>query len=437
MHLELEPYQEQMRDYLLAHDRAFACVGVGLGKTASTLSAIHELFLDGAIRATLVVAPLRVAVLTWPNEIAKWDQFSWMRVEVLRGQKPSGRADLYVINYEQLQNLDSLAFCDLVVFDEITRAKNPSSERIKHLRPLLGQHRRWGLTGTPRPNSLLELFAQVRLLDDGKHLGKSFDLFKRTFFAPIDYNEYEWAPKPGAEGHVYKRIADITLTLRTSDYLNLPDAEVEDLEIPLPALARGIYKKLERDLLAQLMGKDIVAVNAAVLVNKLLQVTGGSVYSEDKEVLDVHPGKINLLKRLLVELKDEHVLVFTNYVHERERVCKAIGGTDASTFSGDIEGAWNQGDIKYLVADPCSLGHGLNLQGGGRTIVWFSPNYSRELYDQANGRLFRKGQTQAVKIYRLVCSATIDEVVLETLREKGEGQSAMLQILTNFQKLKS
>lgn len=437
MQLTLEPYQEKMKDFLL-RDRGpkWACCGLGLGKTAATLAAIHELMLEGVIGSVLIVAPLRVAVLTWPNEIAKWDQFAFLKPEVLRGQKPSGKSLLYTINYEQLQSLESLAFVDLIVFDEITRAKNPSSERIKHLRPLLKPyHRRWGLTGTPRPNSFLEIFAQIRLLDDGKHLGKAFHAFRETYCAPVDYNAYNWAPKPGAEPIVYKRIEDMTLVMRTCDYLDLPDATVEDVEMPLPMLARGIYKKLEKELLAELMGKEIVAVNAAVLVNKLLQVTGGAVYLEDRGVLVIHEVKINKLKKLLLDLGDEHAIIFTNYIHERERVCKAIGGTDASTFEGDIEGAWNRGDIKYLVADPRSLGHGLNLQHGGRTVIWFSLNYSRELYDQANARIFRKGQEKPVRIYRIMCEGTIDEIVAETLRTKGEGQSAMMEVITNFQRM--
>jgi SNF2 family DNA or RNA helicase len=438
MRLTLEPYQEVARDFL-TRDRQpkYACLGVGLGKTAATLSAIHELMLDGCVRTALVVAPLRVAVLTWPNEIAKWDQFKWVKLEVLRGQKPSGQANIYTINYEQLQNLESLDFCDLVVFDEITRAKNPASERIKHIRPLLKNHYRWGLTGTPRPNSLLELFAQVRLLDDGKHLGRAFHAFKETYFSPIDYNAYNWEPKPGSEEKIYAKIKDMTLVMRTSDYLDLPDAVVEDVVLPLPMLARGIYKRLEKELLAQLKGREIVAVNAAVLVNKLLQVTGGAVYTDTREVVVVHEVKINRLKRLLVDLGDEHAIIYTNYIHERDRVCKAIGGTDAATFSGDVEGAWNAGDIKYLVADPRSLGHGLNLQRGGRNVIWFSPTWSRELYDQANGRVFRKGQDQQVRIHRILCEGTMDEVVVETLHNRGEGQSEMMAILTNFQRMGS
>ena len=174
MILKLEPYQVELRDFLLSHDRAYTNVGLGLGKTASTLDALNHLFMDGAIRSALVVAPLRVARMTWPNEIKKWSQFRWMKSEILAGQPPSGKAQIYLINYERLAQLKSLEFCDVVIFDEITKAKNPASLRIKAIRPLLKHHRRWGLTGTPRPNSLLELFAQVRLIDDGVRLGKAF-----------------------------------------------------------------------------------------------------------------------------------------------------------------------------------------------------------------------------------------------------------------------
>lgn len=436
MHLKLEPYQELLKSHLLTHPRAAAFVGIGLGKTATTLSAIHELMLEGVIRSALVVAPLRVATLTWPNEIAKWDQFRWMKVESLRGQKPSGTAQVYTINYEQLQNVDNLDFCDLVIFDELTKAKNPTSERIKHIRPLLRDHWRWGLTGTPRPNSLLELFAQIRLLDDGARLGKAFHLFRDTYFVPIDYNQYNWKPKPEAERYVYQKIQDITLTLRTCDHLDLPEALLEDILVRMPEGAMTTYKKLEKEMLVYLLGECVTAVNAAVLVNKLLQVTGGAIYTEERLVIEVHSAKIKALKSLLVDLEGERTIIFTNFIHERERVCKAIGGTDAAKFSGDIEAAWNAGEIEHLVADPRSLGHGLNLQTGGRNVIWFSPNWSRELYDQANGRIFRKGQTEAVRIYRLICPGTIDDAVIEGLREKGDGQSEMLQILANYRKIK-
>lgn len=437
MKFNAEPYQGVFKDFLHTHDRAAGFLSPGLGKTSSTLTALNDRFLDGDCGSALIVAPLRVACLTWPNEIAKWDHTRWMRCESIRGRKPSGKSQIYTINYERLGELTDLSFVDTVVFDELTRAKNPQSKRIKAFRPLLKHHRRWGLTGTPRPNSLLEIFAQVRLLDDGERLGKSFDHFKTTYFTPTDYLEYNWVPKPDAEEEIYERIADLTLTMRASDYLDLPDTIVEDVEVPLPPAARAVYKELEKELV-KCFGKNgnVVAQTAGILANKLLQVSGGSVYNEDRGVIEVHTAKIDALKALLKKHPKESVMIFTNYVHERERVVAAIGGTDAAKFKGDIEDAWNSGKIKRLVADPRSLGHGLNLQAGGRIIVWFSPNWSREYYDQANARLARKGQELQPLIYRLCSPGTMDDAVLETLRERGDGQAGMLATLTNWQKLR-
>ncbi len=441
-----EAYQLTMRDYLLEHDRSYACVGTGLGKTAATLLALAMLLSEGAISAALVVAPLRVARLTWPNEIEKWSNFKWIKFEILEGRpaKPSGKAHIYLTNYENLHNLRDLGFVDVIVVDESTRAKNPKSKRInQYLRAFMEpKHRRWALTGTPRPNSLLELFAQIRLLDDGKRLSPSFIHYRSTYFSATDYNEYNWVPKPGAEQKVYERISDITLTLRASDYLNIPETVVEDIEIKLPEDAHDLYKKLERDLVLYLQGETVVAQNAAILVNKLLQVSGGTIYGvaeegQPKPVIEIHAGKINALKRLLLDLPGENVIIVCNYIHERDRVLKALG-PDAKSLDqikGDLEKVWNGGEIKYLVVHPDSMSHGLNLQGGGRTVVWFSPTWSREKYDQLNARVARKGQDQITLVYRLVCSGTMDEPVLEVLRERGEAQEEMAKVLSNWQKL--
>lgn len=437
MKFNAEPYQTQFVEFLRTHDRAAGFLSPGLGKTSSVLTTLNDRFLDGDSGATLVVAPLRVACLTWPNEVTKWDHTRWMRCESIRGRKPSGRAQIYTINYERLGELTDLSFVDTVVFDELTKAKNPQSKRIKALRPLLKHHRRWGLTGTPRPNSLLELFAQVRLLDDGERLGKSFDHFRSTYLTPTDFMEYNWVPKPGAEEEIYERIADLAITMRASDYLDLPDTIVEDVEVPLPASARAIYKELEKELIKS-FGKNgnVVAQTAGILANKLLQVSGGSVYNEDRGVIEIHDAKIEALKAIIKKHPKEQILIATNYVHERERVVAAIGGTDGGKFKGDIEDAWNTGKVTKLVVDPRSLGHGLNLQAGGRIIVWFSPNWSREAYDQLNARLARKGQEQQPLIYRLTAPGTMDDAVLEALRERGDGQAGMLATLVNWQKLR-
>lgn len=437
MKLNLEPYQQQMVDHLLANDRAYASVGLGLGKTASTLFALNNLFQDGAIRAALIVAPKRVARMTWPNEIEKWDQFGWMKVEHLLNDPPSGKAQIYLINYDRLDRLESLKFCDVVVFDEITKAKNPQSKRINAIRPLFKGQRRWGLTGTPRPNSLMELFAQIRLLDDGQRLGRAFTGFRDGYFFPTDYMRYNWAPKPGAEERVYTKISDLTVTLRSSDYLNVPDAILNDVEISLPPPAQDAYDELEKQFLVLTKDGEVVARNAAVLAGKLHQIAGGTVYNDDKTISPLHGEKIAALEKIVRDVK-EPLLVACNYVHERERVVASIkGAVDASKFKGDIEKAWNSGGIPMLVADPRSLGHGLNLQQGGRTVVWFSPTWSRELYDQFNARVARKGQSQQPLIYRILAKGTIDEAIVETLRERGDAQNAMLRVMANYRKMVS
>lgn len=431
-----EPYQLLFRDHLLKNRRALGFVGIGLGKTATCLSALHELALDGEFKPTLVVAPLRVARLTWPNEIRKWDQFRWMRYEILQGQRPSGRSHIYLINYERLHELTDLAFCGNVIFDEITRAKNPKSERVNHLRPLLRpNHRRWGLTGTPRPNSVLELFAQVRLIDDGQRLGPSSVQFRSTYCVPTDYAEYTWVPKEGAAETIYKRIHDLAITLKSEDYLDIPDTVVEDVEVTLPASAHSLYKRFEKDLYA-VVGEDgeILAPNAGALAIKLHQICGGSVYTSERDVHHVHHGKIAALKKIVDQVEGP-VLIFCNYIHERNRVVEAIHGTDDSKVKGNLEDSWNAGEIKRLVAHPKSLGHGLNLQAGGHTIIWYSQTWSRELYDQANGRIARKGQTEPPVVYRIICKQTIDEAIIETLRTRGDEQQEMLVLLSNWKKL--
>lgn len=399
----------------------------------------------------LVIAPLRVANLTWPNEINKWQNFQGFKVERLRdvNDKPSGKAQIYLTNpsrllkmvkkgndYETVPRLTDLSFCDIVVVDELTMFKNPASAQAAVLRPLFKDHRRWGLTGTPRPNSLLELFAQIRLLDDGKRLSPAFTAFRDAYFEKADYQGYNYTPKEGAEEKIYRKIHDLVLTMRSSDYLDIADTVEEDIEVALPKVAHTLYRELERDLMVLVQDKVVDAINAGVLVGKLLQITGGAVYSSQEDVrttVHLHDAKINALKRLLVDIDGESAIIAYLYQHERDRILATVpGAVDAGSFKGDLEDAWNSGKIKYLVAHPASLGHGLNLQVGGRNTIWFTPPHSRELYDQFNGRTARKGQTNVPRVYRLVCSGTIDDAALETLRERGDAQTQMMKLLSNF-----
>jgi len=281
----------------------------------------------------------------------------------------------------------------------------------------------------------MELFGQIRLLDDGQRLGRAFGAFRDAHFVPTDYMRYNWVPKPGAESRIYSKIQDLTVTLRSSDHLDVPDAIMTDVEIALPATARVDYEALEKDFLVLTKDGEVVARNAAVLAGKLHQMAGGTVYNDDKTVSEIHADKITALIKIAKDV-NEPLLVATNYVHERERVVNSIpGAIDASTFKGDIEKAWNTGTIPMLVADPRSLGHGLNLQQGGRTVVWFSPAWSREHYDQFNARIARKGQSQQPLIYRILAKDTIDEAIVETLRDRGDAQNAMLRIMSNYRKM--
>jgi superfamily II DNA or RNA helicase len=428
-------------------------MGLGLGKTVCALTALETLLTVGDCRAALVVAPLRVATLTWPNEVEKWAHTRHLRTANLRTKEGwamllRGAADLYLINYESLPRLCSQYFekhrgtpaFDTVIFDELTRAKSHKSSRIKMLRRHLGSvTRRWGLTGTPNPNSLLELFAQIRLLDDGAALGASYETFKRTYFFPTDYMEYDWQPMDGSHEKIYGRIHDIALTLQTKDYSKVPEPETEDIYVPLPPEALEQYRELEKELLLS-MGDDqlpVIAPNAATLVNKLLQVTGGAVYREDRSVVTLHHAKIHAIQKLA---KSPHLpmLIACNYIHEQTRLLKALPIARLWPKEGQAQFLkdWSANRVPIVIADPRSIGHGLNLQeGGANHIVWYSLPWSRELYDQFNARLVRRGQEKSVSVRRLLCPGTVDDAVAETLRQKDVGQRALLDTLSNIRRL--
>lgn len=445
MKLVLEDYQKLGVRFMVDTPRAFCIAGMGLGKTAMTLSAVEELMLDGACSGVLIVAPLRVSTLTWPHEIRKW--FPHLRVADLRtksGMESLRRGDshFYTINYEGLPKLardyfhgrrGAYAF-DTVVFDELTKAKNPSSMRIRALRPYLPKiQRRIGLTGTPTPNSLQDLWAQAFLLDDGEALGKSSTLFRDTYFQS-DYMGYNWTLRPGAEAQIYARMAKLCLTLRSSDYLDIPDTVYEDVEVALPPQARETYQKMEKELLVLLDSHpvEIVAVNAAVLVNKLLQIAGGALYDENRGIHELHAAKLDALVKLVNKLK-EPVLIACNYKHERARILKAVTG--AVEWTDAVLPQWNAGKVRAIVADPRSIGHGLNLQAGGRIVIWFSRTWSRENYDQMNCRVARKGQGKVPQVFHIVCPSTADEAVAEALRMKGDGQASLLAALASLREM--
>jgi len=448
--------------WLIHHDQAALFAGMGLGKTASVLTAYVCMKLLGTSKGVLIVSPLRVTNLTWQNEANRWDHTKDLKVANLRTKEGwlsllDGSADIYLINYESLPRLgqaymkfqhDCLPF-DTVVFDESTMAKNPSSKRIngfrKHIKHIT---RRWGLTGTPNPNSLLELYAQIRLLDEGKRFGPSADAFKRAYFHPIDYMEYDWRINgKDAEDKIYAKLSDIALVLKTEDYSDVPQPEITDVEVTLGDEARKHYDEMEKELLAMIGSGDspVIAPNAAVLAGKLHQMTGGAVYREDKTVADFHTAKLDELRALITKLKKHEpnrtFLIACNYRHEQSRIAgalnQAVRFSDAESKADQdiLFSRWNAGHIPYLVVDPRSVGHGLNLQSGGYTVIWYSVPWSNELYAQLNARLCRRGQSEQVEVYRLIAQNTIDDAVVETLRQRAEGVHELMTTLKNLWKL--
>jgi len=445
-------YQQQLIDHGVSNDLTAWFVGMGLGKTASRLAVWDRLFTDCALRGVLVVAPLRVANLTWSNEVEKWENFRWLKVANLRtksGQKAweEGAAHIYTINYESLPKFTEKYLknkkaselpVDEVFFDESDNAKNPSSKRINFFRKWgRNKFRRCGIqTGTPISNSRLDLFAQIRLLDKGETFGNAYGKWAAQYFEPENtWSQYpKLIPRQGAEELLENAVSHLTKTLKTEDWISWTPHTTRDEVAKLPPEAKKIYNEVEKDLLAQLeSGEEVVAVNSAVLVGKLLQITGGNVYTDEGGAEPIHDAKLDALKKIQKRHKSP-LLVACQYRHEIERVLEEVDG--AEEFTEARLDAWNAGDVPVMVAHPKSIGHGLNLQDGGHVIVWYSLNWSRGLYDQFNARLARQGQKQETIVYHIVIPETVDDAVLGALDHKGKDQAAFLNTLSNIQKLK-
>lgn len=444
-------YQQFCIDYLLDHPAAGLFLKPGMGKTSIALTAVEQLMYDFfAVSKTLVIAPLRVAEDTWSRESEKWDHLCHLRISRVLGDAKTRRAalaeeaDVYCINRE---NVDWLVKeygvqwpFDLVIVDELSSFRNPSSRRFKALRkvrPLVKYL--WGLTGTPRPRSLLDLWAQVYLLDQGVRLGKTFTGYRDRFFTPgrrNGYVVYEWKPRPGAEEEVYRRIADVCVSLELQGHVQMPELVQTVRPVVLSTAARDLYERMERDAILELAGGVIDAGSAAAINGKLLQIAGGAVYDEDHAVHRLHEDKLDALEDILAEANGEPVLVAYRFRHELERIKarfpQAVPLKDSSTIA-----AWNRGEIPLLLAHPAGAGHGLNLQDGGHIIVWYGPTYDLELDEQFNGRLYRQGQRETTSIIYLVAEDTVEQDAIHSLRSKTNGQEAMLKAVeTRIEKYK-
>ena len=435
---DLHQYQRRGVDHIVEMKRSGLFLGLGLGKTATSLTAVVDLLDACAITKVLVIAPLRVANSVWPKEVTQWQHTRHLRVSVVTGSEKARiaalhrSADVYVINRENIVWLvghygKRWPF-DCVVVDESSSFKNPSSKRFKALKRVASEiEYLWLLTATPAPNSLLELWPQMYLVDFGKRLGRTMGNYKQRFFES-DFMGYKWTPRDGSPDKIHDLISDRVISMSSEDYLQLPERIDLTERVTLPAKVMRDYQEFERTLLAELDdGTEIEAATAAVLANKLLQWASGATYTDDKgNWYELHNAKIDALKEVHQQA-NEPMLVAYNYKSDLARLKAAF--PDAVVLDkrqATIE-KWNQGDIDMLLVHPASAGHGLNLQAGGAMLVWFSLCWSLELYEQLNGRLHRQGQTKPVRIVHIVSDGTIDDRVLAVLADKEATQQALLQ----------
>lgn len=423
---------------------------MGLGKTVTTLTAIKDLKYNRfEVRKVLVIAPKKVAEGTWTKEKDKWDHTKMLRVsQVLGSQAKRIRAlntpaDLYIINRENVVWLvdyyrNSWPF-DMVVVDESSSFKSHKAKRFKALSSV-GPHinRLVELTGTPSPNGLDDLWAQLYLLDGGERLGKRYTQFRERYFQPdrrgADGMIYSYEAKPGTEESILRKISDICISMKAEDYLELPEITFHQIPVVLDAKAEKAYRELERKMVLELPGdeEEISVASAAALSNKLLQLANGAIYDDDRNVHEVHNCKIEAFLELIESLQGKPALVFYNYQHDRERILQALEKSKLrirELRNTQDEDDWNAGRIDILLTHPASSAYGLNLQQGGNHVVWFGLTWNYELYTQANKRLHRQGQTERVIIHHLVCEGTRDEDVMQALERKDGVQEWVMQSL--------
>lgn len=438
-------YQTRAIQRIINQDRVGLFLDMGLGKTVITLTAVQELVQDRfEVSRVLVIAPKRVAEDTWTREHEKWDHLQSLRVARILGNAKqrcdalAETADVYVIgrdNVRWLVDLCERRKCwpfDMVVIDELSSFKNPQAKRFRSLRKVMPAVKRVvGLTGTPSPNGLMDLWAEVYLLDGGKRLGRTLGRYRERWFRPAAMNGYvvyRWEPLRGAKREIESRLSDICISMSAADYLKLPARMDNIIHVKLTPEAMAAYKKLEREQLLEVSEDDaVVAANAAAVMNKLLQMANGRVYTDRKDVLQVHDQKAEALAEI-VETTGEPVLVFYSYKHDLGAIREKL--PEARELQGleDIA-AWNAGKIQVLLAHPASVGYGLNLQDGGHVIVWYGLTWSLELYQQANARLHRQGQQKPVIVHHLIAEGTADEQVMRALQKKDTSQEALLAAL--------
>ena len=432
-------YQRYATNFIVRHKISAVLLEMGLGKSVISLSAINELMLDYFdVSRTLVIAPLRVANNTWPDEIKKWDHLKYLSYSVVTGSEKerldalNKPAHIYIINRENVDWLITKSgfkwFFDMVVIDELSSFKSYQAKRFKSLLKARPKVKRIvGLTGTPSSNGLMDLWAEFRLLDMGERLGRYITHYRQNFFVPDKRNQYmifSYKPRLGAEDAIYRLISDITISMKARDFLKMPECIMNEVVVSLSEKEQKLYDSLKKDMVLSIGDDEIDAINTAALSSKLLQMANGAVYNDKKESIVIHDRKLDVLEDLIEGANGKPVLVAYWFKHDLERIKERFDVREIKT-SKDITD-WNKGKIPIAIIHPASAGHGLNLQAGGSTLIWFSLTWSLELYQQTNARLYRQGQKNTVVIYNIITIETHDEDVMKALKAKEKIQDALI-----------
>lgn len=442
-------YQRTAMQWILDNPRCGLFLDMGLGKTVSTLTAIQEMMDDCEVSRTLVVAPKKVAETTWSTEAAKWDHLKALKVAKVMGPEKkrkmalTEKADIYVIgrdNFVWLVGLygGTLPF-DVLVIDELTSFKNAKSQRFKAMRIATASVKRViGLTGTPAPNGLIDLWGQMYCIDMGARLGKSISKYRDTYFETYNRNGImlRCDVRPGCEETIKNRIADICLSMQAKDYLQLPDLLMHTVSVELSPSMMEAYTTFEREKVLEFKQEhegepsNILANSAAGLMNKLSQFSNGAIYDEDRNVHEIHSEKVDRLAEIVEAANGNSVLVFYQFKHDIDRIRKKLKGYRVEVYEGEKQLIdWNARKIDVLLAHPASTAYGLNMQHGGHYIVWFGTGWDLELFQQANARLHRQGQTHPVTVYKLIGAHTVDERASASLENKKDKQQSLLDSL--------
>ncbi|HEP1469508.1 SNF2-related protein [Streptococcus pyogenes] len=432
-------YQRYATNFIVNHKISAVLLEMGLGKSVISLSAINELMLDYFdVSRTLVIAPLRVAISTWPDEIKKWDHLKYLSYSVVTGsekerldalKKP---AHIYIINRENVDWLITKSgfkwFFDMVVIDELSSFKSYQAKRFKSLLKARPKVKRIvGLTGTPSSNGLMDLWAEFRLLDMGERLGRYITHYRQNFFIPDKRNQqmiFSYKPKDGAEKEIYQLISDITISMKSKDFLKMPECIMNEVVVSLSEKEQKLYDSLKKDMVLSIGDDEIDAINAAALSSKLLQMANGAVYNDKKESIVIHDRKLDALEDLIEGANGKPVLIAYWFKHDITRIKERFDVREIKTGKDITD--WNEGKIPIAIIHPASAGHGLNLQAGGSTLIWFGLTWSLELYQQTNARLYRQGQDSTVVIHHILTNGTIDEDVMKALKAKERIQDALI-----------